>query len=130
MVLPLIPAVLIAVGAVTGGGGVALGGKGALDLKKASRELKEARSRYERRHADSEQRVAVTNRRLEELGDQQQQALINVVVRMGDFLRRHEKQVRDSERLLVDGMGSMAVAWPSFEAARTALSGITLVSGG
>lgn len=33
-------------------------------------------------------------------------------------------------RLLVDGMGSMAVAWPSFEAARTALSGITLVSGG
>lgn len=104
MVLPLIPAVLIAVGAVTGGGGVALGGKGALDLKKASRELKEARSRYERRHADSEQRVAVTNRRLEELGDQQQQALINVVVRMGDFLRRHEKQVRDSERLLVDGI--------------------------
>jgi len=39
MVLPLIPAVLIAVGAVTGGGGLALGGKGALDLKKASREL-------------------------------------------------------------------------------------------
>lgn len=35
MVLPLIPAALIAVGAVTGCGGLALGGKGALDLKKA-----------------------------------------------------------------------------------------------
>ena len=33
-------------------------------------------------------------------------------------------------RLLVDGMGSMAVAWPSAEVASTALSGITLVSGG
>jgi hypothetical protein len=34
MVLPLIPAVLIAVGVVTGGGGAALGGLGVLDMKK------------------------------------------------------------------------------------------------
>jgi len=104
MVLPLIPAVLIAVGVATGGGGLALGGKGALDLKKASREIKEARNRYGRRHAASEQRVAATNRRIEGLGEQQQQALTDVVLRMGEFLRRHEKQVRDSERLLVDGL--------------------------
>lgn len=81
-----------------------LGGKGALDLKKASGEVKHSRNRYERRHAASEQRVAATNRRLEELGEQQMQALTDVVLRMGEFLRRHEKQVRDSERLLVDGI--------------------------
>ena len=33
-------------------------------------------------------------------------------------------------RLLVGGAGSMVDAWPSAEAASTALSGITLVSGG
>jgi hypothetical protein len=104
MVLPLIPAVLIAVGAATGSGGLALGGKGALDLKKASGQLKEAHDRYERRRARSEQNVAATNRRLDDLGKQQKQALIDVVVRMVDFLRRHEKQVRESERLLVEGI--------------------------
>ena len=104
MVLPLIPAVLLGVGALAGGGGLALGGKGALDLKKASGEVKESRTRYERRHAASEQRVATINRQLEELGEQQKQALTDVVLRMGEFLRRHEKQVRDSERLLVDGI--------------------------
>lgn len=104
MVLPLIPAVLLGIGAVAGGGGLALGGKGALDLKKASGDLKEARNRYERRHAASQQRVESTNRRLGELGEQQLQALTDVVLRMGEFLRRHEKQVRDSERLLVDGI--------------------------
>ena len=34
MVLPLIPAALIAVGTVTGGSGLALGGKGALDIRR------------------------------------------------------------------------------------------------
>lgn len=104
MVLPLIPAVLIAVGAVAGSGGVALGGKGAYDLNKASRELKDAQNRYKRRHAASERRVETANRRLQLLGTQQQQALVAVVVRMGEFLRRNQQQVRESERLLVDGI--------------------------
>jgi len=104
MVLPLIPAVLLGVGALAGGGGLALGGKGALDLKKASGDVKNARNRYERRHAASQQRVESTNRRLEELGEQQKQSLTDVVLRMGEFLRRNEKQVRDCERLLVDGI--------------------------
>ncbi|WP_284454659.1 hypothetical protein [Actinomadura madurae] len=34
---------------------------------------------------------------------QQEQALVEVVTRMVDFLRRHERQVRKSDRLLVDG---------------------------
>ena len=112
MVLPLIPVVLIAVGAATGGGGLALGGKGALDLKKAARDMKETRNRYEARHAASEQRAASTNRGLEELGEQQQQAFIHVVLRMGEFLRRHDKQVRDSHRLLVDGIDTNMATVP------------------
>ena len=30
--------------------------------------------------------------------------MVDVVLRMGEFLRRNEKQVRESERLLVDGI--------------------------
>jgi hypothetical protein len=116
MVLPLIPAVLIAVGAATGSGGLALGGKGALDLKKASGRLKEAHDRYERRRAQSEQNVAATNRRLDDLGKQQKQALIDVIVRMRDFLRRHEKQVRESERLLVEGVDANMTQVPGLVA--------------
>lgn len=104
MVLPLIPAALIAVGALTGSGGVALGGKGFYDRRKAANQLSEACAQYEQRRTGSEQRVADTNARLAALGTQQKQALLDVVLRMADFLRRHEKQVRDSERLLVDGL--------------------------
>ena len=106
MVLPLIPVALIAIGAVTGGGGVALGGMGALDIKKAMDQQNEARSRYERCVKRSERRLAVANRHLENLGKQQEQALVDVVLRMAEFLRRHQKQVRESERLLVDGVGA------------------------
>lgn len=45
MVLPLIPVVLIAVGAVTGGGGATLGGLGVLDFKKAADRRKAASAR-------------------------------------------------------------------------------------
>lgn len=104
VVLPLIPAAIIAVGAVTGSGGVALGGMGLHDLRKASRQLNDARERYEQRHTCTEQRVAGTNERLESWGEEQKQALTDVVLRMGEFLRRHERQVRESERQLVDGL--------------------------
>jgi len=104
MVLPLIPAVLIAVGAIAGGGGATLGGLGALDFKKAADRRKAALAEYDDRRRRSEERVALTNDLLAHLGRQQQQALVDVVLRMRDFLMRHEKQVRDSERLLVEGV--------------------------
>lgn len=104
MVLPLIPAVIIAVGAVTGGGGIALGGKGAYDIKKSSDQLRAARGRYERRRRRSEKSVESTNSRLQDLGRQQNEALSNVVFRMLDFLRRHEKQIKEKDRLLLDGV--------------------------
>lgn len=104
MVLPLVPAVLIAIGAATGGSGLALGGKGALSIKKAQSLRSEAVKRYETRRGQSEAQVAATNVLLERLGNDQHQALTDVVLRMAEFLRRNERQVRENERLLVDGI--------------------------
>jgi hypothetical protein len=104
MVLPLIPVALIAVGAITGGGGLAMGGKGALDIKKAVGDLNKARADYEERRAQSVTRIGETNDRVIALGCLQREALTEVVMRMADFLRRHEKQVREHQRLLVDGL--------------------------
>ena len=113
-----IPVALIAVGAATGGGGVALGGKGAHDLKKANDRLKKAGRRYERRRAITENKLDSSNRKLEALGKQQEQALLDVVVRMGDFLRRHDARLRDSkfERLFVSAVlakPSAPTQWPT-----------------
>ncbi|WP_141576276.1 hypothetical protein [Actinomadura sp. WMMA1423] len=107
-----IPVVLVAVGAATGGGGVALGGKGAYDLKKANERAKKAACEYEQRRAVTENKLESSNQKLKALGMQQEQALIDVVVRMGDFLRRHERQVRESDRLLVEGIGATMTQVP------------------
>ncbi|MDT0548237.1 hypothetical protein [Streptomyces lonegramiae] len=107
-----IPAILIGVGVATGGSGVALGGKGARDLKRSKDRLKEAGQDYERRLAQTEDALAATNTALEALGEQQRRALVDVVVRMGDFLRRHERQVRESERLLVEGIDATMTKIP------------------
>ncbi|MFD7684907.1 hypothetical protein [Streptomyces sp. NPDC059781] len=107
-----IPVILIGVGVATGGSGVALGGKGIHDLKRSKARLEEAGQDYEQRRAQTEEALAVTNTALKTLGEQQKQALIDVVVRMGDFLRRHERQVRESERLLVDGVDATMTKIP------------------
>lgn len=107
-----IPIVLIGVGVATGGSGVALGGKGAYDLKRSKDRLKEAGQSYERRLAQTEDALAATNTVLKGLGEQQRQAFVDVVVRMGDFLRRHERQVRESERLLVEGIDATMTQIP------------------
>ncbi|MFD1811791.1 hypothetical protein [Rhodococcus gannanensis] len=104
MVLPLIPVALIAVGALTGGSGVALGGKGAYDIKKAAGQIKDARDRYDRRYAAIEECVEATNTRMVELGDQQKQVLTDVVLRFVEFLKRNEKKIRESEKLIADGV--------------------------
>ncbi|MGV9747785.1 hypothetical protein ACWDTG_23190 [Rhodococcus zopfii] len=106
MVLPLIPVALIAAGALTGGSGVALGGKGAWDLKKADGLIKAARSRYETRYEETESCVAETNERIAELGTQQKHAIETVVVRFVEFLRRNERKVKESQRVLADGVES------------------------
>lgn len=106
------PAILIGVGVATGGSGVALGGQGARDLKRSKDRLKEAGLGYERRRAQTEDALAATNSALEALGKQQRHAFVDVLVRMGDFLRRHEQQARESERLLVEGVDATMTKIP------------------
>lgn len=101
--MPL-PLILIGIGVAAGGGGVGLGGWGATDLVKAKKRLARADRNYQAKRSEAEQAVQNTNEALQVLGKQQQVALADVVLRMGEFLRRHEKQVRESERLLVEGI--------------------------
>lgn len=127
MVLPLIPAVLIAVGAIAGGGGATLGGLGALDFKRATDRRKAALADYEARRKRSENSVAATNDLLCSFGRQQQQALVDVVIRMRDFLVRHEKQLRESEKLLVEGVDAQHKPIPGLS--RLEVDALALVGG-
>lgn len=104
MKMPRVPAGLIVAGVLTGAGGVALAGKGAKELDDARKQVAAADERYQARVDESARRRAETNERAVAFGRLQEECLVAVVVRMSDFLRRHEKQVRDSNRLLVDGV--------------------------
>ena len=111
--MPLfIPVILIGVGVATGGSGAALFGKGVHDFKRSIDRRKEASQSLERRRAQTEETLAATNAGLKALGEQQRQAHVDVVVRMCDFLRRHERQVRESERLLVEGVDATMTEVP------------------
>ena len=124
MVLPLLPAALIGVGVVTGGSGLVLGLKGGYDIKKANDRIRKSGARYDDQRRKLEARETITNEALQTLGTRQAQVNREVVGRMADFLRRHEKLVSESEKLLVDGLeptsrtveiegglGQDAVAW-------------------
>lgn len=101
MVLPLI---LLGIGVVTGTGGVGLGGAGAAEIVKAKKTIAKAGATYDAEYSLAEAAVKQTNANLAEFGSLQKRAITDVVVRMEDWLRRNEKQVRESERLLVDGV--------------------------
>lgn len=104
MVLPLIPLVLIGAGAFSGMGGAALGLKGGLDLKNAKESIRQAIEQYEADRAELEELGGKTNTALVELGEQQHCAFLLVVERFADFLRRNQKQIKESEKLLLDGL--------------------------
>lgn len=104
MKVPRVPAGLIAAGVLTGAGGIALVGKGAKDLDVARKQVASADARHQARVDESNRRKAETNDRVAAFGRIQEECLAAVVVRMSGFLRRHQKQVRDNERLLVDGV--------------------------
>ncbi|WP_024796559.1 hypothetical protein [Tomitella biformata] len=112
MVLPLIPAAVIAVGAAVGGGGLALGGKGAYDIKKASGNIKEARAEYEKHRMNTEQKISGTNQTIGDLGTLQQRAYKETVLRMAEFMVRNQRKIRESERLLVDGVDAKMARVP------------------
>lgn len=104
MRVPRVPASFIAAGVLTGAGGVALTGAGARDLDDARKQVAAADARHQERSDESDRRRRETNERAVALGSLQHDCLVAVVVRMSDFLRRHEKQVRHADRLLVDGV--------------------------
>lgn len=97
-----IPIILIGAGVAAGGSGAALGGVGLHDMASARRRMKDATSAYDEQRSSLEARQSETNARLRDLRLQQEDALNAVVRRMAEFLRRHEKEVRSAERLLVD----------------------------
>ena len=104
MVLPLVPLVLIGIGAASGLGGAALAAKGSYDLKRANDRIRGGGKVYDQERQGLQVQEDRTNGALKALGAKQEQAVRLVVERMADFLRRHEKQVSDSEKLLVDGI--------------------------
>lgn len=108
MPLPLIPVILIGTGVVTGAGGAVLGLKGGYEIKRANGRIRAAGVLYETERAALEDYAATTNDTLRSLGAHQEQAYRAVVERMADFLRRHEKLVSESEKLLVDGLDAIA----------------------
>ena len=103
----LIPVVLIGAGVVTGAGGAVLGLKGGYEIKKANGRIRAGGALYDAERAALEAHGVLTNDSLKALGTRQEEAYRAVVERMADFLRRHEKLVSESEKLLVDGLDSM-----------------------
>lgn len=104
MVLPLIPLALIGAGAFSGMGGAALGLKGGLGIKNAKESIRVAIEQYEAARAELEELGDRTNTSLVALGAQQERALLLVVERFADFMRRNQKQIKESEKLLLDGL--------------------------
>lgn len=104
MVLPLIPLVLIGTGTLTGGGGLYAGGRGAHKMRKARKQIAEAVDAYEAERQRTEKAADATNEALRAYGAEQEAALRDVVVRMAEFIRRNQRHVNESLKLLVDGV--------------------------
>jgi hypothetical protein len=106
MNLAPVPLALIGTGVVSGASGAAIALKGGYDIKRANDRIRKAGTCYDEERRKLEAHELVTNESLKVLGTRQEQAIQIVVERMADFLRRHEKQVTESEKLLVDGLDS------------------------
>ena len=102
--VPKVPGVLIVTGIITGASGAVLWLKGVYDIKKANDRIRAAGASYDEERRKLEAHESVTNASLNALGVRQAQANHLVVERMVAFLRRHEKQVSESEKLFVDGL--------------------------
>lgn len=104
MVLPLIPAVLIVTGTLTGGGGLYAGGRGAHKMRQARKQIAAAVDAYEAEHRRTTMAADIINEALRAYGAEQEAALRDVVVRMAGFIRRNQRHVNESLKLLVDGV--------------------------
>lgn len=100
----LIPLALKGIGLLTMAGGTALGAKSAVDIKSANDLIAESTKKYESAYSDLKAYEESVNAELTNLGEWQEYSIRLVVDRMINFLRRHEKQVNENEKLLVDGL--------------------------
>jgi hypothetical protein len=95
---------LIGLVATSAVGAAFAGGKGAKDFAEAQKQNAATDEKLQARKTASARRHDETDQRVLELGQLQQECQEDVVDRMRGFLRRHEKQVRDGERLFADGV--------------------------
>ena len=93
------------------------------DLVAAHERQVAAREQYEARAAASEDLRGVANQRLIEFSALQRAAFTGVVQRMVAWLRSHAKQVRESDRLLVDGLEVSLSLMPSTVGREEAVAG-------
>lgn len=104
----LLPLALKGIGLLGMAGGAALGAKGATDIQSSNGRIEKAAATYEAAYKESKTREEYVNTGLKNLGDWQEHSIRVVVDRMADFLRRHQKQVKENEKLLADGLEAAA----------------------
>jgi hypothetical protein len=120
MVLPLIPLVLISTGAGCGIAGAVAGAAGFVKFRRASVVHEEAKVQYEACLARTGEKARETNGRIRRYGRQQGHARRYVVIRMADFMRRHQRQVSQSAARLLAGMDVDIREVPEFAGVLTA----------
>lgn len=108
-----VPAALFGVGAVAGAVGTGLGAMGTRDLLAAHQCEVSAREQYEERFAVSEDLRLSVNQRLIDYSSLQHECFGGVVHRLVGWLRAHAKQVRESDKFLVDGFEASLALVPA-----------------
>lgn len=103
MVLPLIPVVVIAVSAASGGTGLFAGTRGALKLKRARATAAVGQATHDEAVAQTNEVVEAVNLCLGDYGRKQEEAHLAVVNRMVRFLERNQRLVSQRAQLFADG---------------------------
>jgi len=104
MVWPVRVILILGGAALTAGGGVWAGTVGAVQIRRAQKQIDRQTAVYSERYDLHLGRVDETNQHFQTLGVAQERALHEVIYRMRDYLERHEKQVKASEHLILDGL--------------------------
>jgi hypothetical protein len=89
-------------------------------MKDAQSVADAAQKRYDESLALTQQRVGESNERIEAYGRRQEEARRLVIERMGAFIERHQRKVRQSAALLLDGLEAEQRDIEAFAGALTA----------
>jgi hypothetical protein len=104
MVLPVRVILIVGGAVVTAGGGVWTGAVGAVQIRRAQKQIDSQTAVYSQRYTLHLEGVEQTNRQFEALGVAQERALNEVIYRMRDYLQRHERLVKASDHLILEGL--------------------------